>query len=321
MFIAFKETYFAGGIVYTLRKVQNSVVSFDRNCNWTQLKSNSFVDGKVRVYHSGAFTFPVGKVSLFSPITLHLYHLENYLELEYSNLPLFNSFQIEEGYDLPQAHLWSWNSGGQAIAILELMWSKEHYLNNFISGSFEKEKIFFGVLENEKWISKKPLLETLNTSNENRLDFFQSGHIPEMFDLQKTKGVTFLFKDEFYLLEKQISEVITPNNDGTNDTWKIKGYNFNDKSCIRVYNQEGDLVFIHYGIYTNDWTGSSKDKGKTLPQGSYYYLIDLDGILPSEKKGWVYIKLNDYKSKIELYLLLIHFFSSWARRTLFISIS
>jgi gliding motility-associated-like protein len=84
--------------------------------------------------------------------------------------------------------------------------------------------------------------------------------------------------------------VITPNNDAINDTWKIQGYSFTFSSEIKVYDLQQDLVFSNIGAYHNDWDGTALQSGKPLPDGSYFYTLELDGIPPIEKSGWIYIK-------------------------------
>jgi hypothetical protein len=38
--------------------------------------------------------------------------------------------------------------------------------------------------------------------------------------------------------------------------------------------------------YDNTWDGTRKDNGQALPDGTYYYVLTLDGEI---KKGFIYI--------------------------------
>lgn len=82
-----------------------------------------------------------------------------------------------------------------------------------------------------------------------------------------------------------IPNVITPNGDGSNDTFKIKGLENYPGTQVTIFNRWGNEVY-RSGNYTNDWDGSQ------LNEGTYYYLI-----LRKEKtgstttfKGWMFIK-------------------------------
>jgi gliding motility-associated-like protein len=75
-----------------------------------------------------------------------------------------------------------------------------------------------------------------------------------------------------------IPELITPNGDGKNDVWEIKGLlNFKNAE-VEIYNRWGNLVY-QKSPYKNDWDGTanfgSGNKGK-LPAGSYFYILKLN---------------------------------------------
>jgi gliding motility-associated-like protein len=93
------------------------------------------------------------------------------------------------------------------------------------------------------------------------------------------------------LLEINISEAITPNGDGINDTWFINNItNPEYQGCvIRVYNRWGHEVFYTVG-YDNTWDGSYDNNNSSLPDASsYYYQIDIDGNGSLDYDGWLYI--------------------------------
>ena len=86
----------------------------------------------------------------------------------------------------------------------------------------------------------------------------------------------------FDLVVCRIPEGFSPNNDGYNDTFKLKGY---DVKTIKVYNRYGNLVYSSTN-YNDNWEGQSND-GNKLPVGTYFYHIIYDE--NQEKVGWVYI--------------------------------
>jgi len=86
-----------------------------------------------------------------------------------------------------------------------------------------------------------------------------------------------------------ISQLLTPNGDGINDTWIIYNIENNPNNLVVVFNRWGKQVFRKLG-YRNDWNGTLEgDNNKELPNGSYYYQVDTDGNGSFDEKGWIYI--------------------------------
>ena len=76
----------------------------------------------------------------------------------------------------------------------------------------------------------------------------------------------------------RVYEIITPNADGRNDTWKLRNAELYPDAEVFVYNRWGRLVF-HTRNATDEWDGRSD--GKLLPNDSYHYVIHLnDGSEP-----------------------------------------
>jgi gliding motility-associated-like protein len=73
------------------------------------------------------------------------------------------------------------------------------------------------------------------------------------------------------LKHPQIPNVFTPNGDGINDRWQIKYLADYPDCTVDIYNRYGQLVYQSVG-YTNPWDGTLK--GKQVPAGTYYYIID-----------------------------------------------
>ena len=77
----------------------------------------------------------------------------------------------------------------------------------------------------------------------------------------------------------EIPDVITPNNDGFNDTWKIKNIDMFPNAEVFVFTRWGKLVFKSKNLAANPWNGTYK--GKLLPSDSYHYILHLnDGSKP-----------------------------------------
>ncbi len=59
------------GIINTYRSSDPGYIVYAKNSTWTGASHNQFVDGYVKTYHTGAFTFPVGHREHYRPIMLH----------------------------------------------------------------------------------------------------------------------------------------------------------------------------------------------------------------------------------------------------------
>ncbi|MNE45840.1 hypothetical protein D3C80_1401480 [compost metagenome] len=66
-----------------------------------------------------------------------------------------------------------------------------------------------------------------------------------------------------------IPNVFSPNDDGMNDLFVIKGIESMD-SELHIYNRYGDEIYTKRN-YQNDWNGSS------LPSATYYYVLKIRG--------------------------------------------
>ena len=69
-----------------------------------------------------------------------------------------------------------------------------------------------------------------------------------------------------------ISDGISPNGDGANDTWIISGLSSYPDAKVSVFNRWGQEVYSGTAS-SAPWDGT--DKGKELPTADYYYVLDL----------------------------------------------
>jgi len=91
-----------------------------------------------------------------------------------------------------------------------------------------------------------------------------------------------LATDSFYVeIPLIIPTVITPNNDGYNDTWRITNIENYKSIHIEIFNRWGNIVFsfdgsgFEYKDTKNQWDGTYN--GKALPFTNYIYIIKLNG--------------------------------------------
>jgi len=97
---------------------------------------------------------------------------------------------------------------------------------------------------------------------------------------------------ETFPTDFHIPEGFSPNGDGTNDLFVIRGIEVYPNNSFTIYNRWGNEVFSA-SPYTNTWdgkctTGGIRVGGDQLPVGTYFYILDLgDG--SAIIKGTIYL--------------------------------
>jgi gliding motility-associated-like protein len=72
----------------------------------------------------------------------------------------------------------------------------------------------------------------------------------------------------------EIPTAISPNGDGKNDLWEIRGIEYYPDAIIEIYNRWGDMVFRSERGYNNKFDGMYR--GRHLPVDSYHFIIHLN---------------------------------------------
>jgi uncharacterized repeat protein (TIGR01451 family)/gliding motility-associated-like protein len=87
-----------------------------------------------------------------------------------------------------------------------------------------------------------------------------------------------------------IPDVFSPNNDGVNDRWIIRGLDRYPNNKVVIINRWGNRVF-EAAPYNNDWDGTNQFSptvgGNELPIGTYYYILDLGS--DDVRRGFIYL--------------------------------
>ena len=144
-------------------------------------------------------------------------------------------------------------------------------------------------------------------SKTNKLNIFSSEFDPNQIDnihmfyrliisspayLCEDDITTEAFEIEFYHKDLHIPNGFSPNNDGINDIWVIRGIEAYPKNKVRVYNRWNNRVYEKKG-YSNDWDGTNQMQlyfgDGRLPEGTYFYIFDL-GNGSNPLTGFVFIK-------------------------------
>ncbi|WP_319479246.1 PKD-like domain-containing protein [uncultured Draconibacterium sp.] len=116
----------------------------------------------------------------------------------------------------------------------------------------------------------------------------------EVLVIDANTGCT-AYDDMTVYVEDQAESIVefyrgfSPNGDGTNDTWTIKGIEKFPLNKVVIFNRWGDKVreLYNYNNTSVVWDGTN-DEGKELVDGTYYYIVNLLNV--EEFTGWVHIR-------------------------------
>jgi gliding motility-associated-like protein len=121
--------------------------------------------------------------------------------------------------------------------------------------------------------------------------FTNTSH-PQTIYVRVENPITQCYKIVTFLLEVEncipfVPSGFSPNGDQQNDTFTVIGLqNIFVNFTIEIYNRYGNIIFKGRNG-ENDWDGTYK--GKTMPSGTYFYVLNLNDPLYSPIKGWVYL--------------------------------
>jgi len=137
----------------------------------------------------------------------------------------------------------------------------------------------------EVTISKAGVIDYVPFKNHTGRDFFYY-RICDKRNMCDTAMVTIEVKDPPLFFP----EAISPNGDGYNDRFIIKGLEVFEKSSLTIFGRDGVVIYLN-DDYRNDWSGLQNTKNHSavsVPSGTYYYLLCLGGT-KRIIKGFVYL--------------------------------
>ena len=122
------------------------------------------------------------------------------------------------------------------------------------------------------------LISPVKTIQLKSKDQFDSASVFE--EIKPLLQSSSLTRDRQGLTEKiQVPTGITPNGDGINDIFEIKVIGREEQFGqleLMIFSISGQLVF-HAKPYKNNWDGSFNNSGRPLPDGIYFYALQVRG--------------------------------------------
>ena len=82
--------------------------------------------------------------------------------------------------------------------------------------------------------------------------------------------VLVIINDLIEFDDLKVTNFVTPNEDGKNDYFAIPNPELFSDYTLRIFNDNGNEVYLQEGDYNNDWNGLTTS-GEELPSATYYY--------------------------------------------------
>lgn len=268
------------------------LVTFQQGASHKLVSDDSFVDGQVRKIGDEAFDYPVGdggyyrRASMSAPSDASDHFTSQYI-LENSNTLYPHSAKEEDIEQIDNAEYWEINrTNGASGIVLTLTWNEDTTPSDMIREEEGKSiRIVRWDAENNRW---KDEGGTVNRE-EQTVTTAVSGY--GIFTFGK------VMDDEIPDSGLVVYNGISPNGDGRNDFFFLKGIENYPDNTVEIYNRWGVKVYEAKGYNNTNirFDGYSHgratvNKGRLLPTGTYFYILKYkDGNVMRDKSGYLYI--------------------------------
>lgn len=280
-------SYISGDVI-TPRDNPNISLDYLENSFYILEDDLRNTDGYASFNGNDAFTFPIGDDDKFRPLISTNATPNTIIKAAYFNEdPNFPSTfntnfntTVFESIINQISIVEFWDFDGPENSLVTLTWDQESDISNLVSDIQSLRVVGWHIADAEwKDLGNSNVTGSLN---EGTIDSF-------IFNPSDFEVLTFgalVTEDEL-----EIFNLFSPNGDGSNDTFVIKGIElFNNR--LTIYNRWGNVVFKATN-YQNDWDGTSNAgrvirRNQKLPAGTYYYTLELTDD-NTASAGWIYI--------------------------------
>lgn len=275
----------------------NGIVVFNKNATYSNASDESFIDGEVEKKGTSLFEFPVGNELYFRP-SFYESTSENYTytcQYFYQNSAILHSHKIKEEniISINNKEYWKVTKG-------------DDYQNIVLSLTLDSRTtpaIFFDINSNTEII-------IVRWDEKNNKWVKEGGVVSDpLVDENYSKILTAEVQGEgiftMAIVNKAPPEpdnlivynALSPNGDGINDTFHIKGIDKYPDNTVEIYNRWGVKVYgtKSYNESDNMFTGYSDGRATIkrndlLPTGTYFYILKYNnGIKEKQQTGYLYI--------------------------------
>lgn len=278
---------YINGDVVTPRATPNVALDFLENSIYALENNIRNTDGYASFNGSDGFIFPIGDNDRFRPLITPTQTANTKFTAAYfnedPNFPsTFSSFDTTLSENIISAVNVNefWDFDGTTKTSITLTWDSASLISDLTTTLDRLRVVGWNISEN-KW---KDLGNTNTTGSINQGTISSIEFDPTLFEV-----ITFgSLIDESGLV---VYDVITPNNDGDNETFIIEGIELFENT-LQIFNRWGVLVYEATN-YKNTFNGLSDGrstilKNEKLPVGTYFYIFELTAS-GKQQAGPIYI--------------------------------
>ena len=265
--VFYPELTFRYGIIESSEE-NSGRLAFFPNAHGLAAHDGSHAEATVLSHEHPDFVFPVGDKGVYQPMRISSGDTDDLavafkLESHLNTAPSLEINQISNRF--------YWTVEGTKQAKMTLSWNLYSELNMLTD---ELAALVMIGYTGTEWEVIPSVIDPFTLEGDNPTTL-SAGAISSVdrIDFSRFEAVTLgsILLD----IELSVSEGITPNGDGINDTWYIKNIERYPNAQIWVFNIWGAEVFHQPGNYNNNWDATYKNNTKKLPSAPYYYRIVL----------------------------------------------
>lgn len=297
------------GILGSERRFTPGFISFVGATFPINLDDEKHVDGYIKSYMTEPTLFPVGDNGVYRPAAISNASVANPTSAAYfavnPSLAITSSLRGGNEPILPNGIVYPtsvkdttltfidtsgyWDINGTEATKISLSWTATTNLSKYISDIARVTMVGWSDSSNS-WeeipssIDDVSMFGAASTLNSGSIS--STNLVPNTYDVY-----TLGFKKEMLKSDDELPNYISPNGDGINDKWILPASftRMYPNAKVIIYNRYGNIVWRSNGVYQNNWGGERLLDNEPLPDGVYYYLLELDPNFATTKTGFVQI--------------------------------
>lgn len=270
----------------------DGLMVFESNAVHANVRNDSHVDGKVRKNGNKGFTFPIGDGGYYRHARISSPgHLEDAFTgkyfLEDSDFSYSHNSKVEDISLIDNSEYWTVEkTEGKDNVFLTLSWNESTTPREIYNLPHDELHIVHWDETKKTWVDLGGAVDAENkevTMVVSPLDSYG------VFTLARVKSIGDLI----------VYNAVSPDSNGQNDYFKIKGIENYKKNTVEIYNRWGVKVYDAVG-YDNSATAfrgfsegrATVNKGEKLPVGTYFYIINAESDTSGKqfkKAGYLYL--------------------------------